>query len=349
MKENGKKSSAAKKSKEQEIINPKPNGAEESAEASEAIAVSQSGYTQWAVNENGAYIPTFKTTKKVPAGVYDIASSPNIGMYLVKQKVILSDNILELPIKEQSEILGDINNFWELKEQFKKYNMVYKRGILMHGPPGCGKTYLIQSLTNKIVNNGGIVFTLNSEAKVELFTSFCQVFRQIEPERPLLVIMEDIDNVVTSGHGTLSALLNVLDGVNQIDNVVYLATTNYPERLQERIANRPSRFDRMYEIGLPEDDVREFFIKAKLHPTDLEKIDMQEWIEATDGYTLSHIKEIIVSTMIFNKKLSEVTEHFAHMKRPKSSRKHNQAAVGFAGDKPSANGKEKKEEVGFGK
>lgn len=313
----------------------------------DAIGVSANGYIQWAVNENGAYIPTFKTTKKVPPGVYEIMNSPQIGYYLVKQKVIHSDTILELPIKEPQEILSDINNFWKLKDQFKKYKMVYKRGILMHGPPGCGKSYLIQSLTNKIVADGGIVFTVNSEEKVNYFTNFCQMFRQIEPERPLLVILEDIDNIVAQGHGLLSALLNVLDGVNQIDNVVYLATTNYPEKLQERIANRPSRFDRMYEIGLPDDDVREHFIRAKLHPEDLAKINMQEWIDATDGYTLSHIKEIIVSTMIFDKKLSEVCEHFATMKRPKSSRKHNQAAVGFT-PANSANGHGEDKKVGLG-
>jgi AAA+ superfamily predicted ATPase len=310
-----------------ELAKPEPPLKEEEKD-SNVIAVSESGYMQWAVNENGAYIPTFKTTKKVPPGVYEISSSPNIGYFLVKQNIILSDSVLELPIKEPQEILDDINNFWKLKEQFKKYKMVYKRGILMHGPPGCGKSYLIQSLTNKIVSDGGIVFTLNSESKVEMFTNFCQIFRQIEPDRPLLVVMEDIDNIVSQGHGLLSALLNVLDGVNQIDNVVYLATTNYPEKLQDRIANRPSRFDRMYEIGLPDDDVREFFIRAKLHPDDLKKIDMQKWIDATDGYTLSHIKEIIVSTMIFGKEIEDVCKHFETMKRPKSSRKHNQVAVG---------------------
>lgn len=315
------------------IVSEEPQAPTEASGDGAAIAVSESGYMQWAVNENGAYIPTFKTSKKVPPGVYEICSSPQLGYYLVQQKVVLSDNILELPIKEPKEILADIENFWELKDQFRKYKMVYKRGILMHGPPGCGKSYLIQTLTNKIVEKGGIVFTLNSESKVDMFTNFCQIFRQIEPDRALLVVIEDIDNIVSQGHGLLSALLNVLDGVNQIDNVVYLATTNYPERLQERIANRPSRFDRMYEIGLPDDETREFFIKAKLHPTDLEKIDMQKWVELTDGYTLSHIKEIIVSTMIFGKPIEDVCSHFETMKRPKSSRTHNKVGVGYGSGK----------------
>ena len=145
------------------------------------------------------------------------------------------------------------------------------------------------------------------------------------------MVIEDIDNIVTQGHGLLSALLNVLDGVNQIDNVVYLATTNYPEKLQERISNRPSRFDRMYEIGLPNDAVRKFFIENKIDPIDLPKIDINKWVKMTDGLTLSHIKEIIVSTQIFGKKIEEVCEHFGNMKRPKSSRSAN-SKLGFNGD-----------------
>ena len=320
---------------------------EASVEKEEAVAPEAdevaSGYIQWAVNENGSYIPTFKTTQKVPPGVYEISHNPNVGYYLIKQKVVMSDTVLELPIKEPMEILADIEDFWKLKDQFRKYKMVYKRGILMHGPPGCGKSYLIQTLTNKIVEKGGIVFSLNSEAKVDHFISFCQIFRQIEPDRPLLVIIEDIDNIVSQGHGLLSALLNVLDGVNQIDNVVYLATTNYPEKLQERIANRPSRFDRMYEISLPDDETREFFIKAKLAPDDLKKIDMEKWVELTDGLTLSHIKEIVVSTMIFGKKIEDVCAHFDTMKRPKNSRTHHgKPGVGF--DTP----KKEEKKVGLG-
>jgi len=288
------------------------------------------GYCQWAVGQDGCYIPTFTSTKSVPAGVYEIQRNNN-GYFLQKQKVVLSDNILQLPIEQMQEILEDIENFWEMKDRFTKYKMVYKRGILLHGPPGCGKSYLMQNLINNIISKNGIVFSLNGETSVSFFTDFAQTFRTVEPDRPLVVIIEDIDNIVTAGQGLLSSLLNVLDGVNQIENVVYLATTNYPERLQDRISNRPSRFDRVYEIPHPSDEVREFYIRHKLHESDLKKIDMKQWVKETDGLSLSHIKELMVSTMILGKKFEDVISHFGEMKRPKSSRTTStNKGLGFA-------------------
>lgn len=286
------------------------------------------GYCQWAVGQDGCYIPTFTSTPTIPAGVYEIQRN-NQGFFLQRQKVVLSDNILQLPIPQMKEILTDIDGFWEMEDRFRKYKMVHKRGILMHGPPGCGKSYLIQNLINNIIAKNGIVFSLNGEAAVSMFTDFAQIFRQIEPTRPLVVLIEDIDNIVTAGQGLLSSLLNVLDGVNQIENVVYLATTNYPERLQDRISNRPSRFDRVYEIPHPSAEVREFFIKHKLHEDDIKGIDMKKWVAETDGLSLSHIKELVVSTMIFGKKFEDVMLHFGEMKRPKSSRSAGSKSVGF--------------------
>lgn len=296
-----------------------PDMTEKNEVSLEDAAERMAGYCQWAVGQDGCYIPTFTSTKSVPPGVYEIHQN-NQGYFLQKQKVVLSDNILELPIPVMQEILSDIDGFWSMESRFKKYKMVHKRGILLHGPPGTGKSYLIQNLINKIIKMDGIVFSLNGENAVSLFTGFAQIFRQVEAKRPLVVIIEDIDNIVTAGQGLLSALLNVLDGVNQIENVVYLATTNYPERLQDRISNRPSRFDRVYEIPHPTAEVREFYIRHKLHESDVKTIDMKKWVEETEGLSLSHIKELVVSTMILGKKFEDVMLHFGEMKRPKSSR-----------------------------
>jgi SpoVK/Ycf46/Vps4 family AAA+-type ATPase len=292
---------------------------------------SKKGYEQWAIAQDGTYWPTFDTTKKVPPGVYEIHSSSQ-GMYLKKQRFVLSDTVLELPMPVSQEILADMEIFWEMRHKFEKYKMVYKRGILLHGPPGCGKSYLLQNIMNKIVSKGGIVITCNDENDVSNFCNFVPTLRDVEPDRALVVIIEDIDNVVSHGSSVLSNLLNILDGVKQIDNVVYLATTNYPERLQERISNRPSRFDRVYELPVPTDEVREYFLRHKLHAEDIRGIDMKEWVTKTDGLSLSHIKEIIVSVMILGKKLDDIIEHFGEMKRPKNSRSSG-AKLGYGSSK----------------
>lgn len=228
--------------------------------------------------------------------------------------------LIRLPIKECHEIIDDIKKFWTIKDKFIEYDMVYKRGIIIYGPPGCGKSYLMQILIQDLVQIGGVMITIDTTDAIGYFIGFAQKFRQIEPNRPLVVIFEDIDNILEAGHSTLSALMNILDGVNQIDNVVYLATTNYPEKLQDRIANRPSRFDRVYHIDLPNAEVRRYYLENKLDEKDLKKIDLDMWVKKSEGLSISHIKELIVSVMIFGKEFDDVIRHFESMKKPKSGR-----------------------------
>jgi hypothetical protein len=76
-----------------------------------------------------------------------------------------------------------------------------------------------------------------------------QMLRAVEPERQVVGILEDVDALIER-YGE-SEYLSLLDGEAQVDNVVYVATTNYPERLDARIVDRPSRFDTIRYIGMP--------------------------------------------------------------------------------------------------
>lgn len=101
-----------------------------------------------------------------------------------------------------------------------------------------------------------------------------EYFRVIEPNRPILCIIEDIDGLVEDSYYE-TALLNILDGIGQMENTIYLGTTNFPEKLKERILNRPSRFDRRYEIKQPNDELREYYFRKKLTEDDLKSIDIK--------------------------------------------------------------------------
>lgn len=270
-------------------------------ESSVSDVKSDNAYQQWSVGENGKYIPCFKTVPKVPSGVYELKMNNQLGFYIEKQKST-SDDLLSLPMDEIKEILEDIDKFWKRSDIFKKYGYTHKRGILLHGPPGNGKSYLIQLLTQYLTKDmNGIVLNLKDYSSVELYLEFAgPVIRAIESDTPIIVIMEDIDNILEYDRSTLTKVLNMLDGIKQIDKVVYIATTNYPEKLQERVSNRPSRFDRKYKISKPNAQVREYYIKHKLDKEDLEKIDLKKWVEKTKGLSISHLKELIVSVVILD-------------------------------------------------
>lgn len=269
----------------------------------------------WSSLKNDEYSPAYLTTPQVPSGVYEIAWNGQLGTHTLKKQPFNTDELYELPSPEITDIITDIENFWNRVDVYKKYNFVHKRGILLYGEPGCGKSGIIQLLSKQLMQRNGIVINIKDEEDLEKFTSFIPTFRKVEPKRPLTVLLEDIDSIAGENRYSTSRLLNILDGVKQIENVVYIATTNYPEKLQERITNRPSRFDRRYKVELPSDEIRKSYIVNKLNDEDLATININEWVKKTKGMSLSHLKEVVISTIIMGRDFDETIDNLEGMKK----------------------------------
>ena len=229
----------------------------------------------------------------------------SLSNFTLKKQPFKTDELYHLPSPEITDILTDINNFWERQHKYKQYNFIHKRGILMYGDPGCGKSGIIQLISQKLIERNGIVINVKDQEDLESFSSFIGTFRKVEPNRFIVVILEDIDSIAGESGYQTSKLLNILDGVKQIEGVVYIATTNYPEKLQERITNRPSRFDRRYKVELPNADIRRTYIKNKLTDNDLTGINIEEWVEKTEGMSLSHLKEVVISVIVMDRTFEE--------------------------------------------
>ena len=272
-------------------------------------------FSCWALLENDEFLASYQTIDGVPSGVYEIVYNAKIGNDVLRKQPFKTDELYSLPSDEIIDILSDIDNFWNMKDQYEKYKFIHKRGILMFGEPGCGKSGIIQMVSKNIIERGGIVINIKDEDDVERFSSFIPSFREIEPSRPLVVLLEDIDSIAGEHSYSVGKLLNILDGVKQIENVVYIATTNYPEKLQERITNRPSRFDRRYKVELPNSEIRKCFIENKLNEEDLSKIDIEEWVKRTEGMSLSHLKEVVISVIIMGRTFEETIENLEGLKK----------------------------------
>ena len=259
----------------------------------------------WSSLKNDEYVPSYSTIQQVPAGIYEVAWNSSLSNYTLKKQPFKTDELYHLPSPEITDILTDINNFWERQHKYKQYNFIHKRGILMYGDPGCGKSGIIQLISQKLIERNGIVINVKDQEDLESFSSFIGTFRKVEPNRFIVVILEDIDSIAGESGYQTSKLLNILDGVKQIEGVVYIATTNYPEKLQERITNRPSRFDRRYKVELPNADIRRTYIKNKLTDNDLSGINIEEWVEKTEGMSLSHLKEVVISVIVMGRTFEE--------------------------------------------
>jgi SpoVK/Ycf46/Vps4 family AAA+-type ATPase len=272
-------------------------------------------HTCWSPLKGEEFVPAFQTITQVPSGLYEITWNSSLQTYSLKKQSMHVDELYELPSEEIKSILVDIESFWNRREIYQKYSFVHKRGILLYGEPGCGKSGIIQLCVKHIIERmDGIVINIKEEDDVRNFGEFIQTFRKVEPARPLIVILEDIDSLAGEDRYSTTRLLNILDGIKQVENIVYIATTNYPEKLQERITNRPSRFDRRYQVELPSEEIRRAYIESKLTNEDLETIDIVEWIHYTEGMSLSHLKELIVSVIVMGKDFEDAITHLSGLK-----------------------------------
>ncbi len=190
-------------------------------------------------------------------------------------------------------------------------------------------TSTLQQISNEVIENGGIsVYVSNPD----LSAKGLKILRQVEPTRPLVVMLEDIDTIIDD-HGEAD-LLALMDGELQIDNVVFVATTNFPERLDQRFVCRPSRFDLVRKIGMPNEEARRVYLTAKNKRLSENHAELQKWIKATKNFSIAHIKELIVSIEVFEVEFEAAVARLRALidNQPKSSDNQIKGSFGFVND-----------------
>lgn len=259
----------------------------------------------WA-QSGDAFFPVSEVVPELPPGAYRCRAS-NQGPFLEKMPIEI-DSLLALPDSAAEVLLAEFKKFWTLRKNFSDRGFTFKRGLLMWGPPGSGKTSAIWQMTQELVrlHKGVVVFVEDPG----LATICIGLLRRIEPERPMITIMEDLDALVQR-HGD-HGFLALLDGETQISNVVHVATTNYPEYLDRRFVDRPSRFDTIMRVGMPSAHAREVYFKAKEPSLDAETV--ARWVKRTEDYSIAHLREVIIAVKCFDQSEDEVFKRLDDMR-----------------------------------
>lgn len=310
-----------------------PTTAEQINEISEDLNDTRSpafGIAQWGIRPDGVYIAQQQTAKILPSAEY-MTGQDTEGNLLFKKIVPNGDELLMFHSGIADNIFKEILLFWLKKDVFKKSGFLHKRGILLYGPAGTGKTSIVAQISRQIVKNNGIVLHCSHPRLLKIAL---EQARKIEPNRSIVCVFEDIDAIIRE-YGE-DEILSLLDGTNQVDNILNIATTNYPERLDKRIVSRPRRFDRLYKIPVPEESVKKEYLKAKIPKG--EKLSL--WIDKTEGLSFAALTEAVISVTCLGNTLDDTIKILRELEdgSPSSNDFGKNIPVGFgqtSNDKPT--------------
>ncbi|KAB1188046.1 MULTISPECIES: CDC48 family AAA ATPase [Haloferax] len=192
----------------------------------------------------------------------------------------------------------------EYPEVFQQMDMDAAKGVLMYGPPGTGKTLLAKAVANEAESN------FISIKGPELLNKFVgesekgvrEVFKKARENAPTVVFFDEIDSIATergrdsSSSGVtervVSQLLTELDGLESLEDVVVIATTNRPDLIDSALL-RPGRLDRHVHVPVPDEDARRAILDVHTRDKPLaDDVDLDKIAAKTDGYVGADIEAL---------------------------------------------------------
>lgn len=279
----------------------------------------------WNNKDADTFIPSSVKAEALPAGKFVLEKDYNDILNYKKIKDEFED-ILYNPTAQANQILADIKLFWDSEPFFASNNITQRMGILLFGAQGCGKSVILNHVIKQTIEDGGVVFQgTPQEGNYDSFIECIRTFRKIEPKRHLVCVFEEIDKIIEKTGD--SQILGVLDGESSINHVLNIATTNHPDKLDPTIVNRPRRFDRIIEIGFPDEETRIAFFKGK----NIEGEELDMWVKNSIDLSFAAMTELFVLVKAykrdFDKSLARMKQMMVETPKLEKFRK----TIGFGG------------------
>jgi transitional endoplasmic reticulum ATPase len=219
--------------------------------------------------------------RPVPSVVYE-----DIGG--LKSVIVKVREMIELPLKHP--------------ELFDRLGIDPPKGVLLHGPPGTGKTMLAKAVANESdayfisINGPEIMSKYYGESEKALR----DLFEEAEKNTPAIIFLDELDSIAPKrGEVTgeverrvVAQLLSLMDGLKERKNVIVIGSTNRPEALDMAL-RRPGRFDREIELGIPDAEGRREILLIHTRGMPLsDDIDLSEYAERTYGFVGADIAAV---------------------------------------------------------
>ncbi|MGD8299339.1 MAG: CDC48 family AAA ATPase [Nitrosopumilaceae archaeon] len=247
----------------------------------------------------------FKITKTSPKHVVKIDRSTTLTISTEPSV----DRKLRVTYEEVGGLGHEVKAMREIVELPLKHPELFTRlgvephsGILLYGPPGCGKTLIAKVLASEseanmfLINGPEIMNKYYGETEAKLR----DMFKEAKDNSPSIVFIDEIDAIAPKreeAYGdvekrVVAQLLALMDGLNDRGNVIVLGATNRPDSIDPAL-RRPGRFDREFEISVPNEDGRLeiLLIHTRGMPV-AEEIDLKDLAAELHGYTGADIKSL---------------------------------------------------------
>jgi len=247
----------------------------------------------------------FKINKMMPKGVVKINRSSNLTIL----DEATSDKKIRITYEEVGGLRTVIKSMREIVELPLKHPELFSRlgvephsGVLLYGPPGCGKTLLAKVLATESdanmysINGPEIMNKYYGETEARLR----EIFKEAKDNSPSIIFIDEIDAIAPKREEVfgdvekrvVAQLLALMDGLTDRGNVVVLGATNRPDSVDPAL-RRPGRFDREMEISVPNIDGRIEILQIHTRGMPIGKdVDLKKLASELHGYTGADIKSL---------------------------------------------------------
>ena len=206
---------------------------------------------------------------------------------IAREDVILPEGIL-------SRIERHTVVFSQYAEAMRAAGRSLRRGVLLHGPPGVGKTLTVKYLCSRLRDRTVLLLTGGALGGL---SSVSTLARRLAPS---MVVLEDVDLVAEertmpwrgAPPSFLFELLNEMDGLRDDADVIYILTTNRADLLEPALVLRPGRVDLSVELPLPDENCRRQLLELYARGLDA-RIDWTPYVVKTEGTSPAYVKELL--------------------------------------------------------
>jgi ATP-dependent 26S proteasome regulatory subunit len=209
-----------------------------------------------------------------------------------RREPLVADELV-LPAETFDDVRRQVVGVARHRDRLRAAGQHLKRGLLLYGPPGVGKTHTVRYLVGELSDT--TIVQLSGDT-LHAIKQACSVARTLQPA---MIVVEDVDliaqqrDMYEGGAPLLFMLLNEMDGLDEDADVVFLLTTNRADLLEDALASRPGRVDQAVHIDLPDREARRRLVALYRRDLELDDSRLDEVLDRTDGVTASFLKELL--------------------------------------------------------